>query len=302
MVDRAAFLAKADSVTDMVYEFPELRGVMGREYAARDGENPRVALALLEQYLPSSSGDRVPSDIIGAILGICDRIDTIIGGFKAGLQPTGSQDQYGIRRASRTLNEILWGMDLDVNIASLVEASSLSRGLSKDQQEAASGFILQRLHNQLRERGFSHELTTLAVSVTGSRPNQALKLLEAFQEVQGTDWFAGLVTSAVRVRNILQKTDRSPNALDAALLTEAAERELYEAVVLLAPQVDEAVRAWDWNGLTLALSKLEPYISAFFDKVLVMDNDERIRNNRIALLERCDGLFKTSGDLGLLKA
>ena len=109
-------------------------------------------------------------------------------------------------------------------------------------------------------------------------------------------------TSAVRVRNILQKTDRSPNALDAALLTEAAERELYEAVVLLAPQVDEAVRAWDWNGLTLALSKLEPYISAFFDKVLVMDNDERIRNNRIALLERCDGLFKTSGDLGLLKA
>lgn len=302
VVDRAAYLAKADLVTDMVYEFPELRGVMGREYAARDGENPRVALALLEQYLPSSSGDRVPSDIIGAILGICDRIDTIIGGFKAGLQPTGSQDQYGIRRASRTLNEILWGMDLDVNIASLVEASSLSRGLSKDQQEAASGFILQRLHNQLRERGFSHELTTLAVSVTGSRPNQALKLLEAFQEVQGTDWFAGLVTSAVRVRNILQKTDRSPNALDAALLTEAAERELYEAVVLLAPQVDEAVRAWDWNGLTLALSKLEPYISAFFDKVLVMDNDERIRNNRIALLERCDGLFKTSGDLGLLKA
>ena len=302
MVDRAAFLAKADSVTDMVYEFPELRGVMGREYAARDGENPRVALALFEQYLPSSSGDRVPSDIIGAILGVCDRIDTITGGFKAGLQPTGSQDQYGIRRASRTLNEILWGMDLDVDIDLLVKTSSLSHRLSDDQKVAASGFILQRLYNQLREKGFSHELTTLAVSAVGSRPNQALKLLKAFQEVQGTDWFAGLVTSAVRVRNILQKTDHSARTLDASLFTEAAERELHEAVELLSPRVDEAVRAWDWNGLTLVLSKLEPYISAFFDKVLVMDNDERIRNNRIALLERCDGLFKTSGDLGLLKA
>jgi glycyl-tRNA synthetase beta chain len=87
------------SVTDMVYEFPELRGVMGREYALKNGENPRVALALYEQYLPAFSGDRVPSDIIGAMVVICDRIDTITGGFKAGLQPTGSQDPYGIRRA-----------------------------------------------------------------------------------------------------------------------------------------------------------------------------------------------------------
>lgn len=302
MIDRAAFLAKADSITNMVYEFPELRGVMGREYATRNGENPRVALALFEQYLPSASGDRAPSDIIGAVLGICDRIDTIIGGFKAGLQPTGSQDQYGIRRATRTLNEILWGMDLDIDVAELAEASSLSRGLSEEQEESALGFMLQRLHNQLREKGFSHELTMLAVSAAGSRPNQALKLLEAFQEVQGTDWFGGLVTSAVRVRNILQKTEGSDHVLDVGLFSEEAERALFEAIELLSPQVDKAVRAWDWNGLTQILSKLEPYISAFFDKVLVMDNDERIRNNRIALLEKCDGLFKTSGDLGLLKS
>ena len=301
MVDRAALLSKADSVTDMVYEFPELRGVMGREYALRNGENPRVALALYEQYLPAFSGDKIPSDIIGAMVGICDRIDTITGGFKAGLQPTGSQDQYGIRRASRTLNEILWGMDLDADVLVITEMSSLSRGLSEDQKTAATGFILQRLHNQLREKGYSHELTTLAISVAGSRPKQALRLLDAFQEVQGADWFNGLVTSAVRVRNILQKAEISGLELDPGLLREDAERELYDAVELLSPQVEEAVGSCDWNELTQVLSKLEPFISAFFDKVLVMDNDEHIRNNRIALLERCNGLFKTSGDLGLLK-
>jgi glycyl-tRNA synthetase beta chain len=193
-------------------------------------------------------------------------------------------------------------MDLDVDVAELAKASSMSRNLSEEQEEAALEFMLQRLHNQLREKGFSHELTTLAVSSMGSMPNQALKLLRAFQEVQGTDWFGGLVTSAVRVRNILQKTEGSDHVLDVGLFSEEAERSLFEAIEGLSPRVDKAVRAWDWNGLTQILSKLEPYVSTFFDKVLVMDNDERIRNNRIALLERCDGLFKTSGDLGLLKS
>lgn len=301
LVDRAAFLSRTDSVTDMVYEFPELRGVMGREYALRNGEDPRVALALYEQYLPSFSGDKVPSDMIGAILGVSERIDTVTGGFKAGLQPTGSQDPYGIRRASRTLNEIVWGVGMDVDVAELLDVSSGNRGLSPEDREAVREFFLQRLHIQLREKDFSHEMTTLALSVTGSRPMQTLRFLEAFREIQGAEWFRGLITSAVRVRNILQKAEGPDHELEPGLFLEDAERELFEAVDSLSPQVAEAVKDCDWNRLTKILAKLEPFITVFFDKVLVMDKEERIRNNRIALLGRCNRLFKSSGDLGLLR-
>lgn len=301
LVDRAVYLSRADNVTDMVYEFPELRGVMGREYALRNGEDPRVALALYEQYLPAFSGDKTPSDVIGAVLGICERIDTITGGFKAGLQPSGSQDPYGIRRASRTVNEIIWGVGMDVDVAEMLELSSENRGLSQEDRDAVLEFTHQRLHNQLREREFSHEMTTLAISVTGSRPMQTLRFLEAFREIQGADWFRGLIISAVRVRNILQKSETSDHVLDVGLFREDAERELFEAVDSLSIQVADAVNSCDWDRLTKILAKLEPFITVFFDKVLVMDKDELIRNNRIALLERCNRLFETSGDLGLLK-
>ncbi|MDO9508839.1 MAG: glycine--tRNA ligase subunit beta [Thermovirgaceae bacterium] len=302
LVDRAAMLARADTTTDMVYEFPELRGVMGREYALKNGEDPRVALALYEQYLPAFSGDQVPEDSIGAILGICDRIDTITGGFKAGLQPTGSQDQYGIRRASRTMNEILWGTEMDADVAGLAAVSSKNRGLSEEQFRPMMEFIMQRLHNQLREKGFPHGLTTLAVSVAGSRPLQALRLLDAFSVIKDQDWFSGLVVSAVRVRNILQKFEKTQNAVDAGLFSEEAEIELYKTVEMLSPDIREAVARCDWDGLTKILARLEPFITSFFDHVLVMDSDEAIRDNRIAILERCNELFKSAGDLGILKS
>jgi len=302
LVDRAAMLARADTTTDMVYEFPELRGVMGREYALKNGEDPRVALALYEQYLPAFAGDRVPEDNIGAILGVCDRIDTITGGFKAGLQPTGSQDQYGIRRASRTMNEILWGTGIDVDVFSIAVASSEDRGLSVDQTKSMMEFITQRLHNQLREKGFAHGLTTLAVSVVGSRPMQALRLLEAFSAVQDKEWFNGLVVSAVRVRNILQKAEMTHEAVVPGLFREDAEKALFESVETLSREVDKAVDGCDWEGLTKILASLEPFITSFFDKVMVMDGEDAIRKNRVSLLERCNVLFKSAGDLGILKS
>lgn len=302
LIDRAAVLSKADTVTDMVYEFPELRGVMGREYALKNGEDPRVALALFEQYLPGFSGDRVPGDITGAVLGICDRIDTISGGFKANLQPTGSQDQYGLRRASRTLNEILWGIVIDVDITDLAKESSRDHSLSAEQSDSMMEFLLQRLHNQLREKGFSHGLTTLALSVSGSRPLQALRFLEVFSAVQGEPWFTGLVVSAVRVRNILQKSEKAHEKVDPGLFSEAAEKALFESVEILSPEVSAAVDGFEWEGLAKILARLEPFVTAFFEKVLVMDEDDEVRNNRLSLLERCNSLFKSAGDLGILKS
>ena len=142
----------------------------------------------------------------------------------------------------------------------------------------------------------------LALSVAGHRPLQALRLMEALNEVKDEPWFSDLMTSAVRVRNILQKAPDAPDTADPALLAKPAERALYDEVVRLEPGVREALNANDWKGLTARLSELSPVVSAFFEDVMVMDPDEKVRANRLALLRRCNALFKEVGDLGALKS
>ena len=301
LVERAAWLSKADLVTRMVYEFPELQGVMGREYARHDGEDPRVALALYEQYLPRFASDSLPTDDVGAILGLAERIHIVVSCHKVGLEPTGSQDPYGLRRAARCINEILWGRNLDLDLEEAVRESALLNQVEQDVLERILAFIGQRLLVQLKEKGYEHELAALALSVIGRRPCQALRLMEALNEVKDEPWFSDLMTSAVRVRNILQKAPEAPDAVDPALLAKPAERALYDEVVRLEPGVREALDSNDWKGLTARLAELSPVVSAFFDDVMVMDPDEGVRANRLALLRRCNALFEEVGDLGALK-
>jgi len=300
ILDRAAYLSRADIVTHMVYEFAELRGVMGREYARCDGEDERVALALYEQYLPASAGGELPTDVIGAVLGLAERADTIAGCFCCGLQPSGSQDPYGLRRAARTINEIIWGCGLDVSLQSLL-TSALSAYSAEEMPDGMLDFARQRLHNQLREKGYSHDLTSLALSVTKLRPLQTLRFLESFAAVQSEDWFSGLVTSAVRVRNLLSKAGAGHFTVDADALSEEPERDLFESVRSIAPDVQQSVEQCDWDGVTRLLARLEPSVTRFFDDVLVMADDEKTRNNRLAILQECNCLFEMVGDLGTLK-
>jgi glycyl-tRNA synthetase beta chain len=324
LVERAAFLAKADLVTHMVYEFPELQGVMGREYALLGGEDPRVALALYEQYLPRSSKDikeggaspdgartdNAPTDDVGAILGLAERIHIIVSGYKAGLEPTGTQDPYALRRAARCVNEILWARKLDADVGAAVKASAAENAVSDDTVEKIFSFIEQRLLMQLKEKGFEHELAKLAISVTGSRPLQVLRLMEALNEVKDEEWFSDLVTAAVRVRNILHKAGTSGEAgaefavdvdVDPALMVKDAEKTLYEAIGKMEPQVGAALRENDWKGLTASLAELSPAVTGFFKDVMVMDPDDRVRANRLAILRRVNALFKEAGNLGTLK-
>ncbi len=300
MVDRAVYLSRADIVTHMVYEFAELRGVMGREYARCDGENERVALALYEQYLPAAAGGELPTDVIGAVLGLAERADTIAGCFCCGLQPSGSQDPYGLRRSARTINEIIWGCALDVSLEPLL-TSALSAYSAEEKPDGMLDFARQRLHNQLREKGYSHDLTSLAISVTKLRPLQALRFLESFAAVQSEDWFSGLITSAVRVRNLLSKAGGGSFTVDADVLSEEPERDLFKSVRSIAPDVQKSVDECDWDGVTRLLARLEPSVTRFFDDVLVMADDEKTRNNRLAILQECNCLFKMVGDLGTLK-
>ena len=301
VIDRAGILAKADLVTSMVYEFPELKGVMGREYALQNGEDPDVALAIYEQVLPRFSGDALPSSPAGAVLGVVDRADSLVGCFKVGLVPTGSQDPYALRRAARNINEILWNLDLDIDLFPVFEDLAQALDAPSETLEAVRDFFIQRLQIQLREKGFSHGLVSLGVQLMWNRPCQVQKILNGYAAVLGQEWFRGLVTAAVRVKNILSKAGEFDAEVREGSFIEDEESFLYQAISNLEPQVREALSRQAWNEVTTLLAKLEPSITRFFDKVLVMDENPAVRQNRLALLSRCQDLFMSVGDLGLLK-
>jgi glycyl-tRNA synthetase beta chain len=301
-LDRAATLAKADLSSGLVFEFPEVQGVMGREYALRGGEPEEVAIAIFEQYLPRFAGDRIPSGKIGAVLGLCDRADTIVAIHKVGLAPTGSQDPYGLRRAARGMNEILWGLGMDADVRALLSQAAKCLGADKDILGKALDFYFQRLYNQLRERGHSHGTARLAVGSMGSRPLEALRMLEAFEKVSGEEWFESLTLSAVRVVNILNKApkDEKPAVEEAAFTTES-ERALDEALDTQSDAVKNALASRDWASVCRALAELSGPISAFFEGVMVMDPNPAVRAARLDLLQRCKALFDSIGDFSLLK-
>lgn len=302
LVDRAALLSKMDLVTNMVYEFPELQGIMGREYALRNGEDERVAQALYEQYLPRSAGDALPSDVVGALLGIAERMHIIVSCHKVGLEPTGSQDPYALRRAARCINEIIWGKAMDVDVSRLVDESCRQLAIEDGIRDRVLQFLSQRLLMQVKEKDYSHELAALALSVTGRRPLQVVRFLEVFSQLQGQKWFADLLTSAVRVHNILAKERETVcGDIDEALLEKDAERALLNEMTAMTPRVEDAVSRANWSELARSLAELTPFITKFFDDVLVVDPDERKKANRISLLSLCNGLFLKVGDLGMLK-
>ena len=300
LTDRAAFLAKADLLTNMVYEFPELQGVMGREYARREGEPERVALALHEQYLPRFASDRLPTDVVGALVGLADRADTLVAIHHVGLEPSGSQDPYGLRRASRCINEILWGLDLDVPVRDLFARAGDPLGAQQETLRKVGDFYRQRTAVQLREKGYGHGVVDLALQCAPDRPLQTLRLLQVLEELKGEPWFASLVTAAVRVRNILAKAPEA-GCLEPASLGCEEERGLLQALEEIGPSVRRAVEACDWREVARWLHRLEEPISRFFDGVLVMDPDERVRANRIGLLRRAQELFDAIGDFSYLK-
>jgi len=300
-VERAADIAKADLVTSMVYEFADVQGVMGREYARKAGEPEDVAMALYEQYLPRFAGDSIPSAPAGALIGIADRADTLAAIYKIGLEPTSSQDPYGLRRAARCINEIIWGFPLDIDIYLLLEKAASPFSIDKETLDRIRSFVRQRLQVQLREKGFRHEVVELVLQTISNRPLQAYRMAETLQKRSDEVWFTDLITAAVRVKNILNKAGSVPGEVDPSLLVEGAEKELYEKLLILEEEVTSAVDRCDWEKLASVLAELAPVIAGFFNDVLVMDENLSVRNNRLALLGKCSDFFLMVGDFSLLK-
>ncbi len=296
---RAAQLCKADLATKMVIEMTSLQGQMGRYYALQSGEDEAVAEAIFEHYLPRFAGDQTPRRRPGLVVGLADRLDTLTGLFAAGLAPSGNKDPFAQRRAALGLvqNLIAWEQDFDLRRGISAAAAHLPIEADPESQQAVLEFIVERLRNVLLEQGLRYDVVDAAVAVNGGNPAvaaQAASALEAW--VNRPDWNVILPTYARCVRITREFKERFP--VNEQLFIEPAERDLYAA---LCAAEAAARRPGSVDDFLNAFLPMMPTVNRFFDAVLVMTEDLRVRQNRLGLLQRIAGLADGVADLSRLE-
>lgn len=291
---RAAKLAKADLVTGMVTEFTELQGVMGREYALLDGETKAVAQAIDEHYMPRFAGDSQPAYVAGRIVSLADKIDTIVGTFSRGLIPTGSQDPFALRRQAlgivNMLKEAQYHISLSQLVAKAMELLNIAdAGQQAKLQNDVADFMKLRLKNVLADAGIRYDVVD-AVFVTVDDIYGVFLRAQAVNEAVKQD-MEKTIQAFVRTGNIARKAEDVQAAVEADLLAEQVEKDLCKAYEAAASKVEKEIVAQDYAGAIATLSQLAAPIDAFFDGVMVMDKDEKIKNNRLGLLKLVDNLI-----------
>lgn len=291
---RAAKLAKADLVTGMVTEFTELQGVMGREYALLDGETKAVAQAIDEHYMPRFAGDSQPASVAGRIVSLADKIDTIVGTFSRGLIPTGSQDPFALRRQALGIVNMLKEAKYHISLSQLVAKAMELLNIADDGQQAklqndVADFMKLRLKNVLADAGIRYDVVD-AVFVTVDDIYGVFLRAQAVNEAVKQD-MEKTIQAFVRTGNIARKAENVQAAVETGLLAEQVEKDLYKAYEAAASKVEKEVAAQDYAGAIATLSQLAAPIDAFFDGVMVMDKDEKIKNNRLGLLKLVDNLI-----------
>jgi len=303
---RSAHLCKADLVTEMVKEFPELQGIMGKEYAVLSDERKEVAEAIFEHYLPRFSGDRLPLTKSGMILGIADKVDTIIGCFVMGLTPTGSQDPYGLRRQSRGKIAIILKNNLEISLKDIIQKSlslykeSVSLEEFKiDENEIVSqilSFLKQRLKNIFLEDGIRYDVIDAVLAVDSDGDVVDIKhRIKAIEELYNQPIFRKILSSSNRVLNLSKNNEETE--IDRSLLKEKAELNLYHNYEGIYPRTKEFIFNKEYKKVFKLLGDLCEPVDEFFDQVLVMDKDNNIRKNRIALIRKIGILFNQVADL-----
>ncbi|MBX9347985.1 glycine--tRNA ligase subunit beta [Chromobacterium piscinae] len=297
---RAAYLAKADLVSDMVGEFPELQGIMGMYYAQHDGEHAEVAAAIEGHYHPRFAGDTLPEGKIATAAALADKLEAIVGIWGIGLIPTGDKDPFALRRAALGVVRMALEADLDLKRLLAVVAEAFPAGkLSANVAEEVFGFMMDRLKNFLAADYKGDEIDAV-LALSPSRLNEVRAVLAAVAAFKSLPEAAALAAANKRVNNILKKAEGEIGAVDAALLQEAAEQALYAAVQELAPAVEAKFAAHDFAGALSQLASLKAPVDAFFDGVMVMAEDAKVRANRIALLASLAALFNRVADISLL--
>jgi glycyl-tRNA synthetase len=299
MACRAAALCKNDLATQLVVEFTSLQGIMGRHYALLSGEPEPVAQAIEEHYLPRFMGDRLPDGIEGTAVGLADRLDTLAGLFAVGIRPTGAADPWGLRRAALGVVQILVEKRISLSLAQAISAASEQLPVAAEPKvlRDVEEFVVRRLEGYLREAGYRYDMVQSVLAEQGDDPNAAREALDALgPRMQRSDWDTILDNYARCVRITRDLTTR--HVVDSALIDEPATRALYDAYLSVAAEVR---RAPVIETLMDGLAALAPVIARFFDEVLVMAEDLKIRNNRLALLQSIGALADGIIDLSQME-
>lgn len=305
LAERGALLAKADLLTDMVGEFPELQGIMGTYYALHDGEHAEVAAAASEHYQPRFAGDALPATATGTAVALADKLETLVGIWSIGLQPTGDKDPFALRRHALGILRMLVEKRLSISLQSLIAAAAqlfAGNAQCKDPSFDVLNFLFDRLRGQLRERGFSQNEVEAVVAQNPDTLDNIVERLQAVQSFAGLNESASLAAANKRITNILKKAEGAPSAVNPSLLQEAAEQALYTAMGDVKPGVDAAYAAGDFTGALKTLAALREGVDAFFNDVMVNADDLALRNNRLALLAELHGMLNRVADISKLAA
>lgn len=301
---RCALLCKTDLVTGMVIEFTELQGVMGREYALLDGEKPEVATGIFEHYLPRFAGDALPATTIGRIVGIGDKLDNICATFSRGLAPTGSQDPYALRRQALGVINILLDANYHISLAKIIAGTLYLLDIKPEETgklvPQIMEFFKQRLRNLLMDQGIRYDVID---AVFADKRNDDMvdlavrcKALAAYVEAGNAE---PLVQVSVRVSNLCKKIEKEV-AISGALFKDESENKLHEIVAAVSKEIIPEIVLYDYAAVLKAGEKVIEPVNTFFDNVMVMDEDENVKNNRLAMLEEVRGIVNAVGDLSLL--
>ena len=298
--ERAARLAKADLVTEMVGEFPELQGTMGKYYAVLDGEQPEIAAAIEQHYQPRFAGDKLPESPIATAVALADKLETLVGIWGIGLIPTGDKDPYALRRAALGVLRMLMNSPLSINdLLRTVAAQFPQDLLAADTVAEVADFMQARLA-VLLQNDYAQDTVAAVLAQRPDRLDDLADKLQAVESFKKLPEAAALAAANKRVQNLLKKADAQLGAVNENLLQEDAERALFAATQALRPTVQAALAKHDFQAALTALAAVKPQVDAFFDNVMVMADDAAVKQNRLNLLNELSQLMNAVADISLL--
>lgn len=301
--DQAALLAKADLLTDMVGEFPELQGIMGRYYAQHDGLPDAVAFAIEDHYKPRFAGDELPRNQAGICVALADKLETLVGMFGIGQIPTGDRDPFALRRHALGVIRMLIEKELQLSLSELIGSAfaGFPNDLLGNAHAEVATFVFERLAGMMREQGYSAQEIDATLSQRPERLSEVPQRLSAVRAFAVLPESQALAAANKRVGNILKKVEGEVSGMvDAALLVEPAEQSLHQALTQIAPRADAAFASGDYTASLQALAALRVPVDAFFDSVMVNAEDEALRANRLALLAQLHAAMNRVADLSRL--
>jgi glycyl-tRNA synthetase beta chain len=304
LAKRAALLAKTDLMTNMVNEFANLQGIMGHYYALADGEDAQVAQALEEQYFPKQSGTATPATLIGQVLSIADKIDTLSGIFSAGLIPTGDKDPYALRRAALGILRIIIENKLQLNLVELIDFAldQFTHPFEKEKtMPLVVDFVFDRLKGYCLEQGYSYDQFEAVIAIKPAKPFDFMQRLQAVKAFRALPEAESLAAANKRIANILKKSETAPAEVIGELI-EVIEKELLEVAKQSAADIEPLLAQSDYQAALYRLAQLREPVDSFFDNVMVLCDDLALRTSRLALLNLLAKQFLQIADISKLQS